>query len=168
MQDGKSNSGSSTRNARSLSGQFPSSCTMEEGLSDVIYECTEPVSLHSSLICAMRSEKHVYYTDLLGNPFYTPTIEMKAVDPHDCRQYNTSMECPRGRFRHLAGRMYTTDVPLDPPVEFPGAFNGIFVGSQTANSTNCLVEEVPLSVSVFALPQCQTLRLQAKAVHHRT
>ena len=38
MQDDQSNSGPSTGNACGMSGYFPTSCTMEEGFSDVIYE----------------------------------------------------------------------------------------------------------------------------------
>ena len=112
---------------------------------------TKPVPVHKAFICAMRYEKHVYYTNLIGDPFTTPTIEVTAIDPKSCREYMTAMKCPQGPLKHRAGKLFTTDIPLDPPVEFPGAFEGLFVGSRTANSTNCLLEEVALSVNSYDL-----------------
>ena len=93
---------------------------------------TEPLPVAKAFICAMRKEKHVYYTNLLGDPFTDPKIQVNAINPKECREYIIAMKCPREPLKHQAGKLFATEVAIDPPVKFPGAFKGIFAEAQTA------------------------------------
>ena len=107
---------------------------------------TQPIPVEEAYICANRREYHSYYTDILGNPFDTPQINVSTIDPEECREWRHSEYCPRGRLVHQAGKLYTTTNPLDPPIVFPGRIEGIFTGRKEAESNNCLVEQIALFV----------------------
>ena len=132
------------REPAACSEEFLTPGSRRKGKATIYGKATEPIPMSKAYICAIKKEVVSYYSDLWGNPFATPVINVSAIPAEECRSYVTSLRCHKGQLTAQGHNLYITNVPLEPPIKFPGAVKGFFVGSQKAESENCLLEETPL------------------------
>jgi hypothetical protein len=109
-----------------------------------------PIQLDAT-ICAKKTEKIVFYVNLLGDRFSNVSVETHPVKPHECADFAKYMSCSEGPLFRQNEHLYSTHRALE--IEFPGRVWGFFVGSQSKEVTNCFLEktEVFLKRQTFEL-----------------
>lgn len=104
----------------------------------------QPIKMKGkAYICATKKESFKYYTNIVGDRVKTPTIiNISAPAASVCRDFVISHQCEQGKLVWQKGNLYATQKPLE--ANFYGPIEGLFKGAQTAEASNCLLEEVEL------------------------
>ncbi|HEX4850374.1 MAG TPA: hypothetical protein VFV08_06185, partial [Puia sp.] len=104
----------------------------------------EPLPVINPFVCGKKYEKLDYYTILWGDHIYVhpPIIKQMAVSKSECLDMINYKTCPHGSLPRQGDKMFKTNNPLN--VDFPGLVKGFFIGTQTTEVTNCMLEETSL------------------------